>query len=272
MKQIPNPGIIFVRWNLDRIRLMKHSLRADRRSIRWTHFIQSSWIMIVGFWSGGSWWEQVTRRCLRSMGIDRNWQHDLRAFPASTFSVSSVIESNAVHYHLILTMFYKMVSRCLFSNQNYCIIITCYKWSSTCLRISMRIIGPLMLILANTLIFSVAYIFFSKLLPNVAGESHTLYWLHALIGAFLLVNVTFNYISCAFTSPGSPESCLDPSKYFGQISSVIDNRIITQIRNRLDLVPGVSYRYCKYCSCIKPPRSHHCRWLNRPFGHRIRFN
>ena len=33
MKQIPNPGIIFVRWNLDRIRLMKHSLRADRSEI-----------------------------------------------------------------------------------------------------------------------------------------------------------------------------------------------------------------------------------------------
>jgi hypothetical protein len=156
-------------------------------------------------------------------------------------------------------MFYKQVSRCLFSNQNYCIVTTCFKWSSTCFRVSMRIIGPLMLLLANALIFGVAFIFFTRLLPKISGESPLLYWLHAFIGLFLLVNVTFNYFSCAFTSPGSPEPCIDPGKYFGQISSVIDNRIFTQIRNRLDLVPGVSYRYCRHCSCIKPPRSHHCR-------------
>ena len=170
---------------------------------------------------------------------------------------------NKEYFHSISAMFYKLVARCLFSNQNYCIITTCLKWSSTCFRISMRVIGPLMLLLANALIFGVAYIFFTRLLPRTSGESPLLYWLHAFIGAFLLVNVIFNYISCAFTSPGSPEPCLDPGKYFGQMSSVIDNRIFTQIRSRLDLVPGVSYRYCRHCSCIKPPRSHHCRWLHR---------
>lgn len=162
----------------------------------------------------------------------------------------------------LITNFHKHLSRCLFNNQNYCIAISCFRWSAVVCRFMMRIIGPIMLLLANTLILAVAYIFFWKLLPKVAGDSVVLYGVHMCIGLFLVVNVIYNYISCAFTVPGSPEPCPDPGKYFGQISSVVDNRIVHQIRNRLDIVPGVSYRYCKHCRGIKPPRSHHCRYYH----------
>ena len=158
-----------------------------------------------------------------------------------------------------MSQFYKQLSRCLFSNQNYCIVVTVYKWSIVCFRLSMRVIGPLMLLLANCLIFSVLYIFLSSIIYKLAGDSLIQYCLHLGIGLFLVVNVIFNYLFCAFTPPGSPEVCHDPGKYFGQISSVIDGRTVHQIRNRLDLAPAVSYRYCKTCTAIKPPRSHHCR-------------
>lgn len=158
-----------------------------------------------------------------------------------------------------MALFYKLLSRCLFSNQNYCIAVTCFKWSAFCFRIVMKILGPLMLLLANVLISLVAYTFFSRLLPRAAKDSIFLYGFHFVIGIFFLSNVTFNYFSCAFTSPGHPETCSDPSKYFGRVSSVVDNRIVHQMRNRLELLPGVAYRYCRECTCIKPPRSHHCR-------------
>ena len=116
-----------------------------------------------------------------------------------------------------------------------------------------------MFLLANSLIVGVTYTFFTKLLPEIAGDSRLLQGLHTGIGVFLFVNVVFNYVSCAFTPPGSPEICTDPGKYFGQVSSDIENRTINQIRNRLDLGPGVYYRYCRHCTAIKPPRSHHCR-------------
>jgi hypothetical protein len=159
----------------------------------------------------------------------------------------------------MLTTFSNRLKRCLFSNQNYCILVTCFKWSAFCFRISMRIIGPLMFLLANSLIVAVTYTFFTKLLPEIAGDSRLLQGLHTSIGIFLFVNVIFNYMSCAFTAPGSPEICSDPGKYFGQVSSDIENRTVHQIRNRLDLEPGVYYRFCRHCKAIKPPRSHHCR-------------
>lgn len=161
-----------------------------------------------------------------------------------------------------MSFYYKQISRCLFSNQNYCILVSAYKWSIVCFRLTMRVIGPLMLLLANGLILSVLYIFLTSLLYQLSGDSLALYFSHLGLGMYLFVNIIFNYISCAFTPPGSPEKCDDPGKYFGQISSVIDGRTIYQIRNRLDLAPAVSYRYCRQCGVIKPPRSHHCRYTS----------
>lgn len=175
------------------------------------------------------------------------------------------VESDTRHCQLVqkyrrnMAPFYKVLSRYLYSNQIYCIAVSCMKWSAFCFRMGMKILGPLMLLLANVLISVVSYTFFSRLLPRVAGESIILYAFHTVFGIFFLSNVTFNYLTCAFTSAGHPETCSDPGKYFGRVGSVVDNRIVHQVRNRLELLPGVAYRYCRECCCIKPPRSHHCR-------------
>mmetsp|Transcript_11715 Transcript_11715/g.11350 ORF Transcript_11715/g.11350 Transcript_11715/m.11350 type:complete len:345 (+) Transcript_11715:449-1483(+) len=157
-----------------------------------------------------------------------------------------------------MNAFHKKLSRCLFSNQNYCIVVSIYKWSIVGFRFFMRIVGPFMLLLANALIFSVLYIFLTKLLSKLVGDSLFLYALHLSIGIILVINVSFNYLHCAFTPPGSPEICEDPGKYFGQMTSVINDKVVYQIKSRLDLAPAVSYRYCRECRAIKPPRAHHC--------------
>ena len=30
------------------------------------------------------------------------------------------------------------------------------------------------------------------------------------------------------------------------------------VRQWMTVQPGVTYKYCKYCNCVKPPRTHHC--------------
>ena len=30
------------------------------------------------------------------------------------------------------------------------------------------------------------------------------------------------------------------------------------VKQSMTIEPGVYYRYCRYCNCVKPPRAHHC--------------
>ena len=30
------------------------------------------------------------------------------------------------------------------------------------------------------------------------------------------------------------------------------------VRQWMAIQPGIAYKYCKYCDCVKPPRTHHC--------------
>lgn len=90
----------------------------------------------------------------------------------------------------------------------------------------------------------------------------------------------FNLISCAFTSAGSPRRCNDPGKILGQREVVVNGKKTMQIKRQEVIVPGVTYKFCKTCRCIKPPRAHHdsvtgkcifemdhyCPWMNNCIG------
>jgi hypothetical protein len=90
----------------------------------------------------------------------------------------------------------------------------------------------------------------------------------------------YNLISCAFTSAGSPKRCIDPGKVLGQKEMLVNGKVQVCIKRHHIIAPGVSYKYCMKCKCIKPPRAHHdsvtgkcifemdhyCPWMNNCIG------
>lgn len=127
----------------------------------------------------------------------------------------------------------------------------------------MRALGPVLVTGANVLIISVALLFFFVFFPEVYQNSIGHFLVHVTIGLYLLVNIFFNYIACVWTAPGSPSYCPDPARLLGEKISIVDGRKIYQFSYHISLAPGVSYRYCHICKCIKPPRAHHCSVLGR---------
>lgn len=131
----------------------------------------------------------------------------------------------------------------------------------------MRILGPLLLLFGNILIFCISFIFVFIAQPLISGDSSLSFISHMLFGIFIAFNINFNYIACAFTDPGSPPPCNDPGKYLGQRCIMVDDVEMYQIRYKLNLAPGVFYIYCRHCKCIKPPRTHHCGVLGKCIYH-----
>lgn len=85
------------------------------------------------------------------------------------------------------------------------------------------------------------------------------YMLHLCIISFTTFETIFNYCACVMTPPGRPaELSTDMQSVFGSVSEIIDGRRITFINHTIEIKPGVYYRYCKYCNCVKPPRAYHC--------------
>lgn len=126
--------------------------------------------------------------------------------------------------------------------------------------LTLRLIGPLLLLMGNTLICSAMAAFIIYFLPELSQGKTFLYVCHLILGTFIFINVIFNYLLCAFSCPGYPSKCsklLIESKTF----RVVDDQKVSCIPSRIDVMPGVSYRYCKICECIKPPRTHHDRYV-----------
>lgn len=69
-----------------------------------------------------------------------------------------------------------------------------------------RLIGPIFVLLALSLTFSVVYVWAMVLLPLHAETIYS-FWggIHTLIAIFLVVNIVFNYVMCIRTEPGSPQ-------------------------------------------------------------------
>jgi palmitoyltransferase len=149
-------------------------------------------------------------------------------------------------------------------------------------KLSMRILGPIMIAGANVLIGGIVYCFLFYVVPDLCGGNHYHFLMHVIVGFYLLGNIMFNYMACASTSPGYPEPCHDPIKYLGGKTSLTpDGKKLLHFNYKVQLEPGVSYRWCRHCKCIKPPRAHHdsisgrcvldmdhyCPWMNNCVGY-----
>ena len=144
------------------------------------------------------------------------------------------------------------------SNESYGTFFIIQRYAVSIFRCIMKVVGPLMLLTANSLILVVVVTYLICIMPRLFQYSILYGIIHFCIGLFLLVNVEFNYALCAFTPAGTPKRIEDPGEYFGYVQRIVDGRVVHYINCRLDIAPAVAYRYCKICKCIKPPRSHHC--------------
>jgi len=129
-------------------------------------------------------------------------------------------------------------------------------------RIFMNVAGPVMFIAANILAFTVIVILLFKMTPKLMDTSLLLYAINVVFILWGSVNIYFNYWMCAFTPPGSPPMCQDPSLVLGVEEYREDNQKHSRPRYNLQIELGVYYKFCHKCQCIKPPRAHHCRLVS----------
>lgn len=159
-----------------------------------------------------------------------------------------------------------MLTKCcrkLSSNDHYYYIARLKAHAMFGFRLFMRILGPLMFLLAHVLIISVFVIFILFMLPFYDTIwKQTMYF---TIAVFLLSNILFNYTACALTPAGSPGPCEDPGVLLGERVVMVEGRRQHYINTRFEICPAVSYRFCRECKCIKPPRAHHDRYDNNHF-------
>ncbi|CAM9554772.1 unnamed protein product [Discosporangium mesarthrocarpum] len=90
------------------------------------------------------------------------------------------------------------------SNQNFEYLYWCQIGIGLCFDWFMRLIGPLLLVFATTLISAIICLYFRFILPSMAAVGTFAYNTHAVVAFFLAFNVFFNYYHCAFTHPGKP--------------------------------------------------------------------
>lgn len=151
----------------------------------------------------------------------------------------------------------------------------------------MNIVGPLLHATAVLLIFGISFVYYLFVFPIITKDSNVKFIFHLLVSTLLVINIFFNLLSCAFTSPGSPKSVKDAGKILGfeKNPTNFNQPISYSIRKRCLLAPGVYYKYCKVCKAVKPPRAHHCSvtgrcifemdhycpWMNNCIGYVILF-
>jgi len=124
----------------------------------------------------------------------------------------------------------------------------CIYCVDACFSIALRFLGPVLIVVANSLILFVTYEYLTVLVPRfmIPELGMVLTAIIICFGLFLLANILFNYWACVLTRPGFPGDHLD----------ALDELEIGQTRR-----PG--FRWCKKCRCDKPPRTHHCSVCNR---------
>lgn len=149
------------------------------------------------------------------------------------------------------------------SNKNYHSLVRWFdRTRNVCavlLKLFMKILGPIMFASANLLAMSVMLILLFKITPPLASRSLVLYLVNLAFVVWGSINILFNYWMCMLTPAGSPTLCSDPGDVFGRTTTHDNGQKVTKAINNMQLSQGVYYKYCPTCSCIKPPRAHHCR-------------
>ena len=120
-----------------------------------------------------------------------------------------------------------------------------------CFSIALRLLGPVLVILANGLIGLVVYIYLTVLTPRYLQPllGNSLASIVVCFGLWLLFNILYNYWGCVLTPPGAPST---------QLPALEDLEAGTDFSDY-----GEGWRQCRKCKSGKPPRTHHCSVCRR---------
>eukprot|EP00937_MAST-01D_sp_MAST-1D-sp2_P004624 g4624.t1 len=99
---------------------------------------------------------------------------------------------------------------CELDNRHYKYVFYCQRCIITMFDVSMKLLGPLLIVSATVLIGGVAVIYFRSILPLVARPLGAPWALLGTTGLFLLYNVAFNYYMCVLTPAGTPATAPAP--------------------------------------------------------------
>jgi palmitoyltransferase len=119
------------------------------------------------------------------------------------------------------------------------------KWFAESL---VRLLGPVFVLFATTLITSVIFVFFKAILPYHTPLFSFTGICHLIIDLFLIQGWAYNYFMCIFTPPGSPPPLREE-----------DVELYADLQNERVPKRGEGFsRWCKICKQPKPKRTHHC--------------
>ena len=115
-----------------------------------------------------------------------------------------------------------------------------------CFSAALRILGPILVLMANVLIGVCVYAYLWVLVPHYLIPELGMCATATIVvfGLWILFNILFNYWCCVLTPPGFPGDSLPAPD---------------DLEEGIDFSDfGDGWRKCKKCKCGKPPRTHHC--------------
>jgi len=133
------------------------------------------------------------------------------------------------------------------------LLLTAEKLVVSGFDIFIKVLGPVLIILALSLIGGVAYVFLAYIVPIMLETSVIFAALTTSFGLWILFNLVFNYYYCVMTNPGY----LD----MPQTSNTVEADPMLQ---DIDVEVGrTAENQCKKCQAEKPARAHHCQVCKR---------
>ncbi|GJP41292.1 hypothetical protein CLOM_g950 [Closterium sp. NIES-68] len=130
---------------------------------------------------------------------------------------------------------------------------------------TVKVLGPLYVLLALVLILAIIYLAFTLLLP-MSWPMHTPAGIcHGIAAAWVSFNILFNFYCAATRHPGSPPPLALPDKESrgpqGDVRLSMGRAVADMQLNLSDSMPCV--RWCDKCQNLKPPLTHHCHICER---------
>jgi len=142
----------------------------------------------------------------------------------------------------------------------------CFNCLFTCeqgTNVFLRILGPLYVAIASTLIITVGYLYYSVVLPLRHPLLSAEGIVHATIEFVLIFNVVFNHMHCVFTDPGLPPPVLKPE-------TLVDQEILERYARwckKCKKPKAMFTHHCQICGRCVTRMDHHCPWMANCVGH-----